>query len=93
MDHAEKFLNYAFNLPLCFQGSGILGSSVLQGMVFKKNVEGTLNRAEKAKIAVYSCPVDSSHTETKVRQSLYATNTTFLQQMPPDIYLFISWIY
>ncbi|XP_063954522.1 T-complex protein 1 subunit theta-like [Lytechinus pictus] len=46
-------------------GSGILGSSVLQGMVFKKNVEGTLNNASKAKIAVYSCPMDSSHTETK----------------------------
>ena len=55
---------------ICFflnQGSGLLGSSVLQGMVFKKHVEGTLNHAEKAKIAVYSCPVDSSHTETKVR--------------------------
>ncbi|XP_071479827.1 T-complex protein 1 subunit theta-like [Diadema antillarum] len=46
-------------------GSGILGSSVLQGMVFKKNVEGSINRVKKAKIAVYSCPVDSSHTETK----------------------------
>eukprot|EP00057_Strongylocentrotus_purpuratus_P012920 XP_011667394.1 PREDICTED: T-complex protein 1 subunit theta [Strongylocentrotus purpuratus] len=46
-------------------GSGLLGSSVLQGMVFKKYVEGTLNHTAKAKIAVYSCPVESAHTETK----------------------------
>ncbi|KAJ8027466.1 T-complex protein 1 subunit theta [Holothuria leucospilota] len=46
-------------------GSGVLSSSVVQGMVFKKTVEGDVKRVEKGKIAVYSCPVDSSNTETK----------------------------
>ncbi|XP_022082092.1 T-complex protein 1 subunit theta-like isoform X2 [Acanthaster planci] len=46
-------------------GSGVLSSSVVQGMVFKKQVEGTLSKVDNAKIALYSCPVDTSHTETK----------------------------
>ncbi|XP_038078312.1 T-complex protein 1 subunit theta-like isoform X2 [Patiria miniata] len=46
-------------------GSGVLSSSVVQGMVFKKHVEGTLSKVDNAKIALYSCPVDTSHTETK----------------------------
>lgn len=34
-------------------------------MVFQRNVEGTINKVEKAKVAVYSCPFDVSTTETK----------------------------
>jgi T-complex protein 1 subunit theta len=34
-------------------------------MVFKRQVEGDITRAEKAKIAVYTCPIDSVQTETK----------------------------
>ncbi|XP_072019103.1 T-complex protein 1 subunit theta-like [Amphiura filiformis] len=46
-------------------GSGVLSSSVVQGMVFKRAVEGTKTKMENAKCAVFSCPVDTSHTETK----------------------------
>ncbi|XP_071955274.1 T-complex protein 1 subunit theta-like [Antedon mediterranea] len=46
-------------------GSGMLQSSVIQGMVFKRNVEGNIVKADDAKIAVYSCPIDIAHTETK----------------------------
>lgn len=41
-------------------------STVVKGMVFKRLVEGDVNRVEKAKIAVYSCPLDVTQTETKV---------------------------
>jgi hypothetical protein len=34
--------------------------------VFKRNVEGDVTKAEKCKIAVYSCPLDILQTETKV---------------------------
>ena len=34
-------------------------------MVFKRAVEGDVTKVEKAKIAVYTCPVDSVQTETK----------------------------
>lgn len=49
------------------QGSGICSSSVLHGMVFKKEVEGDVTSVKDAKIAVYSCPFDGMITETKVR--------------------------
>ena len=49
-----------------FQGSGVHQSSVIQGMVFKRYVEGEITKAEKCKIAVYSCPLDVLQTETKV---------------------------
>lgn len=34
-------------------------------MVFKREVEGDVTSAKKAKVAVYSCPVDITQTETK----------------------------
>jgi T-complex protein 1 subunit theta len=46
-------------------GSGLLRSEVVQGMVFKRHVEGVINSAKNAKIALYSCPVDILQTETK----------------------------
>lgn len=48
------------------QGSGICSSSVLHGMVFKKEAEGDVTSVKDAKIAVYSCPFDGMITETKV---------------------------
>ncbi|XP_060067722.1 T-complex protein 1 subunit theta-like [Ylistrum balloti] len=45
-------------------GSGINNSTVIRGMVFKRLVEGDLTKAEKCKVAVYSCPLDSMQTET-----------------------------
>ncbi|XP_031553654.1 T-complex protein 1 subunit theta-like [Actinia tenebrosa] len=46
-------------------GSGIHTSSVLQGMVFKRLVEGDVNSAMDAKVVVYTCPMDLLQTETK----------------------------
>jgi len=36
------------------------------GMVFKRQVEGEITKAEDCKVAVYSCPLDIMQTETKV---------------------------
>lgn len=51
---------------LCRQGCGVLSSSMLHGMVFKKEAEGDITSVKDAKIAVYSCPFDCTVTETKV---------------------------
>lgn len=54
------------NIRVCkILGSGLARSEVLKGMVFKRQVEGDVNRVEKAKVAMYSCPVDIIQTETK----------------------------
>lgn len=54
------------NVRICkVLGSGLNSSQVVQGMVFKRQVEGEITKAEKAKIAVYSCAVDILQTETK----------------------------
>lgn len=54
------------NVRVCkILGSGVLNSTVMQGMVLKREVEGTTARTTKAKIAIYSCPIDISTTETK----------------------------
>ncbi|XP_063059373.1 T-complex protein 1 subunit theta isoform X2 [Engraulis encrasicolus] len=46
-------------------GSGLHASSVLHGMVFKKEAEGDVTSVKEAKIAVFSCPFDCMVTETK----------------------------
>lgn len=46
-------------------GSGVLSSQVVQGMVFRREVEGNVNSVKDAKIAVYTCPLDNLQTETK----------------------------
>lgn len=54
------------NIRVCkILGSGITASSVLHGMVFKKEAEGDITSVKDAKIAVYSCPFDNTVTETK----------------------------
>uniref|UniRef100_H0VEJ5 T-complex protein 1 subunit theta n=1 Tax=Cavia porcellus TaxID=10141 RepID=H0VEJ5_CAVPO len=54
------------NIRVCkILGSGIFSSSVLHGMVFKKETEGDVTSVKDAKIAVYSCPFDGMITETK----------------------------
>ncbi len=37
----------------------------MQGMVFKRQVEGDITKQTEAKIAVYTCAVDIIQTETK----------------------------
>ncbi|EPY88098.1 T-complex protein 1 subunit theta [Camelus ferus] len=54
------------NIRICkILGSGVYSSSVLHGMVFKKETEGDITSVKDAKIAVYSCPFDGMITETK----------------------------
>lgn len=50
-----------------WQGSGVRSSEALQGMVFKRQVEGDVTKKFQAKVAVYTCAVDTMQTETKVR--------------------------
>ncbi|KAF2015429.1 t-complex protein-like protein 1 [Aaosphaeria arxii CBS 175.79] len=46
-------------------GGGLEQSKVVRGMVFPREPEGTIKKATKAKVAVFSCPIDISQTETK----------------------------
>ncbi|CAZ86219.1 unnamed protein product [Tuber melanosporum] len=46
-------------------GSSLPQSRVVKGMVFPREPEGTIKKALKAKVAVFSCPIDISQTETK----------------------------
>ncbi len=47
-------------------GGGLHDSSVVQGMVLKRDVEGTIKTVHTAKVAVFAQGVDTAGTETKV---------------------------
>ncbi|XP_034745314.1 T-complex protein 1 subunit theta isoform X1 [Etheostoma cragini] len=54
------------NVRVCkIMGCGVTSSTMLHGMVFKKEAEGDVTSVKDAKIAVYSCPFDCMVTETK----------------------------
>lgn len=62
----EKTTFNVDNVRVCkVLGSGLLSSTVVQGMVFKRQVEGEITKVLKAKVAIYSCAVDIMQTETK----------------------------
>ncbi|KFH48901.1 T-complex protein 1 subunit theta-like protein [Hapsidospora chrysogenum ATCC 11550] len=46
-------------------GGSLDQSRVVRGMVFPKEPDGAVKKARKAKVGVYTCPIDSSQTETK----------------------------
>ena len=46
-------------------GGSMEQSKVVKGMVFARSPDGTVTKASKAKVGVFSCPVDISQTETK----------------------------
>ena len=46
-------------------------SDVVRGMVFQREAEGDIRKVENAKIAMFSCALDSETTETKVRLLRY----------------------
>lgn len=46
-------------------GGALEQSRVVKGMVFPKEPDGAVKKAQKAKVGVYSCPLDLSQTETK----------------------------
>lgn len=62
----EKTTFNVDNVRICkIIGSGLFSSEVVNGMVFRRNVESTVTKQEKCKVAVYTCPVDALQTETK----------------------------
>jgi T-complex protein 1 subunit theta len=46
-------------------GGSIEQSKVVKGMVLAREPDGSVKRAKKAKVGVFSCPIDISQTETK----------------------------
>ncbi|KAF2497922.1 t-complex protein-like protein 1 [Lophium mytilinum] len=46
-------------------GGSLEQSRVVKGMVFAREPEGSIKKAQRAKVGVYSCPIDISQTETK----------------------------
>jgi len=62
----EKTTFNVDNIRICkIAGSGVMSSSVVQGMVFRRDTEGTVTEKKNAKVAVFSCPFDITTTETK----------------------------
>lgn len=60
---------YNFNVDnvrvVKIMGGSLEQSKVVKGMVFGREPSGTVKKASKAKVAVFSCPIDISQTETK----------------------------
>ncbi|EAU39411.1 T-complex protein 1 subunit theta [Aspergillus terreus NIH2624] len=46
-------------------GGSLEQSRVVKGMVLGREPDGTVKKAQKAKVGVFSCPIDISQTETK----------------------------
>ncbi|KAI9184459.1 T-complex protein 1 subunit theta [Blastocladiella emersonii ATCC 22665] len=46
-------------------GGSVFDSKVVKGMVFGREPDSDLKKATKAKIAIFTCPLDISQTETK----------------------------
>jgi T-complex protein 1 subunit theta len=46
-------------------GGSLEQSRVVKGMVFGREPEGAIKKATKAKVGVFTCPIDISQTETK----------------------------
>jgi len=46
-------------------GGSLEQSRVVKGMVFPKEPDGAIKKAKRAKVGVFSCPIDISQTETK----------------------------
>lgn len=46
-------------------GGALEQSKVVKGMVFGREPDGSVKKASKAKVGVYSCPIDIAQTETK----------------------------
>ncbi|GAB7327865.1 hypothetical protein MBLNU13_g11654t1 [Cladosporium sp. NU13] len=60
---------YNFNVDnvrvVKIMGGGLEQSKVVKGMVFGREPDGSVKKASKAKVGIYSCPIDISQTETK----------------------------
>jgi T-complex protein 1 subunit theta len=72
---AEAILNVMPKNPINFNvdnvrvvkimGGSLEQSKVVKGMVFGREPDGSVKKAVRAKVGVYSCPIDISQTETK----------------------------
>ena len=70
----KKRLNLSFLFQTSFNvdnvrvtkilGSGLMASEVVSGMVFKRSVESNVTKVEKCKVAVYTCPIDSTQVKS-----------------------------
>ena len=60
---------YNFNVDnirvVKIMGGSLEQSKVVKGMVFGREPDGTIKKALKAKVGVFSCPIDITQTETK----------------------------
>ncbi|KAK6429462.1 T-complex protein 1 subunit theta [Oleoguttula sp. CCFEE 5521] len=60
---------YNFNIDnirvVKIMGGSLEQSKVVRGMVFGREPSGTVKKATKAKVGIFSCPIDISQTETK----------------------------
>jgi len=60
---------YNFNVDnvrvVKIMGGGLEQSKVVKGMVFGREPDGSVKKATKSKVGIYSCPIDISQTETK----------------------------
>ncbi|KAK5133203.1 hypothetical protein LTR08_008038 [Meristemomyces frigidus] len=60
---------YNFNVDnirvVKIMGGSLEQSKVVKGMVFGREPDGSVKKAVKAKVGVFSCPIDISQTETK----------------------------
>ncbi|CAM9857273.1 unnamed protein product [Ascophyllum nodosum] len=54
------------NVRVCkLLGASTADSHVVHGMVIQRDVEGSIKRAEQAKVSVFACGLEASSTETK----------------------------
>lgn len=55
------------NIRVCqILGSSVDDSTVMSGMVVRRNVEGSIDRMANPRIAVYSCPLNSIYAKTNL---------------------------
>lgn len=55
-----------YNVRICkIIGSGVTSSSMVKGMMFKRQIESDITQVKDAVIAAFSCPLDNMVTETK----------------------------
>lgn len=66
MSHPQANFNVDNVRTVKITGSGLGSSSVVNGMVLKRDAEGTIKQAQDAKVAVFAQGVDTEATEGKV---------------------------
>ena len=76
-------------------GSALEDSTYISGFLVKRNVEGTIDRMVKPRIAVFSCPLDTQQAETKGTVLIQNANKLLTIPKESKIWLknsFRSWL-